>query len=132
MITKTSSSVNGVKLGFQYEGFEFSKDGTKARITKPRVIIIRDVNIVDHVNQLVVSGSIVVMQKGKPTNSYYNINCSGKGKKILKHFTGRWIDLDPDKHVRRMFNVKLNNIEWASQGVSLSGYIAYPTCQVNV
>lgn len=35
MFTKFGNSVNGVKIGFQYEGFEFSKDRKYARITKP-------------------------------------------------------------------------------------------------
>lgn len=93
MVTKFSPSVNGIKIAFQYEGFEFSKDGKYARLTKPRVIIIRDVKIVDHKRLLTVSGSVILKQNGHKVNLYPNINCSGRGRKIIKRLTGEWVEL---------------------------------------
>ena len=126
MATKFSPSMNGIKIGFQYEGFEFSPDHKYARIRKPRVVIFRDVNIMDHSNILEVSGAVILKQKDHKSNIYRNLSCSGRGKKIIKRMTGEWIELDSTKEVRKLYRVTLTGINWAGGPLEVSGYIAYP------
>lgn len=126
MVTKFSPSANGVKIAFQYEGFEYSKDRKYARITKPRVIIVRDVNIVDHTNLLTVSGSLILKQKDHKANLYRNVSCSGRGRKIIKRLTGEWVELDPTKFVRKQFRIVLEGIDYAGQPLVVNGYVSFP------
>ena len=131
MVPKVSPSMNGVRLGFQFDGFEFSPDHKYARIRKPRVVIFRDVNIVDHSNVLEVSGSVILKQKDHKTNVYRNINCSGRGHKIIKRLTGEWIKLDPTKYVRKLYRITLEGIDYAGGPLTVGGYIAYPPSDTN-
>lgn len=126
MVTKFSPSVNGIKIAFQYEGFEFSKDGKYARITKPRVIIVRDVNIRDHTNLLTVSGTVIVKQKDQKVNLYRNLSCSGRGRKIIQRLTGEWVALSTEKEVRKQFRIVLDGIDYAGEPLIVSGLISYP------
>lgn len=126
MITKFGSSLNGIKIGFQYEGFEFSKDRKYARLRKPRVVIFRDSNIVNHKNLLSVSGTVILRQHGHTVNLYPNINCSGKGRKIIQRLTGEWILLDQTKEIRKQFRIILEGVDLAGNQLVVGGLITYP------
>lgn len=52
MPTKWSTKKNGVRIGVAYDAISVSADGTTAKITNPRVLIDRDVNITDTANNL--------------------------------------------------------------------------------
>lgn len=123
MITKLSSSVNGIQLGFQYEGFEISKDGKYARVTKPRIILISDANAVNHNNILCVSGSVIVKQKDHTINVYRNVRCSGTGKKVIKRLTGEWVLLKAESKTKKAVYAR---IDWLDNSIELLRYISYP------
>lgn len=128
-IIKIGPKHNGVAIAFQHDGFEISKDGKYARIKKPRLIIIRDVNIVDHTNVLTITGLSFVKQKDTKTSIYRNIICSGRGRKTIKRFTGEWIALDPNKSVKKLYNIVLDGINYVGQPLTVGGYITYPIKQ---
>lgn len=130
MVTKFSQSINGVKIAFHYEGFEYSRDRKYARIRKPRVIIFREVNIVNHTNLLEISGTVILKQKGHVINFYRNLSCSGKGRKIIKRLTSVWVALDPSKETRKFFRVNLLGIDHVGEPLTVSGYIAYPQLSI--
>lgn len=67
----------------------------------PCVIIIRDVNIVDHKNLLTVSGSVILKQNGH-------------------------VELSSEKEVRKQFRIILDGIEYAGEPLIVSGFISYP------
>lgn len=126
MVTKFSPSLNGIKIAFQYEGFEYSPDRKYARIRKPRVVIIRDIHIDNHTNLLAVSGSVILKQKDHKANLYRNVSCSGNGRKIIKRLTGEWIEIDSEKYIRKHYQISLEGINHAGAPLIVSGYISYP------
>lgn len=126
MITKFSPTVNGVCIAFQYAGFEYSKDCTYARINKPRVLILRDVNIKSHSPLLSVSGHVFLKQKDHKANLYQNINCSGKGKKIIKRLTGEWVAINSTTTVRKQFHIVLEGLDQVGEPLIITGYIPFP------
>lgn len=123
MITKLSPNVNGIQLGFQYEGFEISKDGKYARLTKPRIVLFGDLDSTDHKNVLYVSGSPIVKQKGQTTNIYRNVHCFGKGKKVIKRLAAEWVELKSQGSTRKALYA---NLAWATGQIELLKYISYP------
>lgn len=114
------SAKNKIRIGVFWDGIQISADGTKARITDPRVAIKRGVNITDTTNTLEVSGGAVV------DKTYHNLNCSGSGEKRIKNVEAQWQDLSYGSTTTVNFKAELRNIEYAGGTLTVTKSVTFP------
>jgi len=114
------ASHNTIKIGCFYDGIEVSSDGSKARITDPRVEISRGDNIIDTTNKLTVSGGAVT------DDSWSNLSLSGSGTKRIKTVSATWCTLNYGATSTHDFTASLSGVDYAGQTLSNTYTVTYP------
>jgi len=114
------SSHNGVKIGCFYDAIELSSDGSKARITDPRVEIYRSVNISDSTNKLSVSGGAIT------DDSWSNLNVGGSGTERIKTVSATWVTLNYGATSTHDFTASLSGVDYAGSTLSNTYTVTYP------
>jgi len=114
------TSHGGVKIGTFWDGIELSSDGSKARITDPRVEIYRADNIVDSTNKLTVSGGAVT------DDSWSNLNVGGSGTERIKTVSATWVTLDYGATSSHDFSASLSGVDYAGSTLSNTDSVTYP------
>ena len=113
-------SHNGVKIGCFYDAIELSSDGSKARITDPRVEISRTVNISDSTNKLTVSGGCVT------DDSWSNLNVGGSGTERIKTVGASWVTLTYGATSTHDFTASLSGVDYAGSTLTNTYTVTYP------
>lgn len=111
---------NGVRIGVFWDGIEVSTDGSQARITDPRVVIDRDVNIIDSTNNLSVSGGAVT------DDSWSNTDVSGSGSERIRSCVGAWRTLAYGATSTATFSASMSGVDYAGTTLTVSKTITYP------
>ena len=114
------ASHNGVKIGCFYDAIELSSDGSKARITDPRVEIYRSVNISDSTNKLSVSGGAIT------DDSWSNLNVGGSGTERIKTVSATWCTLTYGATSTHDFSASLSGVDYAGSTLSNTYTVTYP------
>ena len=114
------SKKKGVRIGVFWDGIALNADGSKARLTDPRVNIDRDQNITDSSNKLSVSGGAVT------DKSYSNINVSGSGSARIKSVDYQWVSLSYGTTTKATFSASMSGINYAGGTLTASETITFP------
>jgi len=124
MPTKWSSKKNGVRVGVAYDDIKvtIADNEVYAKLTNPRVLIDRDVNIVDTANRFEVTGGAVV------DVTKTNQNVSGSGQKTVFTVTAQKRPMKATTHTAH-FKVVAKNIDYAGSDLTADMTITFPAIE---